>query len=110
MKTQLPSKLRENKVYGGDYAKLMKTMVTVDQLIDVVAELTEVVEGNKELKAVQEYSVEHNKATLKEQLLGEVDTIEKFDIYAPEGIYPEGIYIDCVRKDRIIAIINKLLP
>lgn len=94
MKTQLPLKLEGiNKYHVG-----LVTNDKINQLIDYLAELTEVVEGKRE---AEHYASLPNLAlTLKEMLLGEIKENQELDSWN----------VPVVSVETVEAIINRLLP
>jgi hypothetical protein len=100
IKTPLPEKFKES-----EYFEYTREQETINQLIDVVVELTEVVEGKQDAPKLKGFTFKDGLATptssLKEQLMGEMYTKRK-------ELMPTGEKFVYMRD--VEAIINRLIP
>ena len=110
MKTQLPEKLGNKPAKDDESNLVYEVMDKVDQLIDCLAELTEVVEGKQdEPPAFECNSCAFGKPcskhthTLKETLLGEINK-------QPQFLFMAGGGKTHILKEDVEAIINRLMP
>ena len=103
MKSQIPDKLEVDGKREPIYFPLAHT---INQLIDYLAELTEVVEGKQKFDAEKWYRGEPQNTTtptLKETLLGEINK-------QPQFLFMAGRGKTHIRKEDVEAIINRLMP
>ena len=105
MKTSLPKKVdvlpfEVARNYSIDaLEQYYKRDNTLNQLIDVVAELTEVVEGKQWRADAKEYLNQN----LKEQLLGEIEEMNQYT-------FEDGRNYAYLRQSDVYDTINRLIP